>query len=1391
MSSWVTRVVEVKSVRLRRTGHGFFLYLSLHIVFMWIQHVDAKPQLIAPTYATVTRTGSITAPKRMETDAKFHKQNGTDSADVDSHLQNSNGTSNSSPNYMYLPGMRTETILKNHDSHGDSRKGSTVSKSPVIYLPYNHKLTSSDLQYFKHPVYIAEGRPTVPSYKQAEGSKSSSTMEFKHFMTGQPLDPFYYDTAMESNQTTKPHSPSSHKYGSESSDKTNANYYKIDASLSDYQTQQQNIGSQDSKNSVKITENRTSEDSNNQPRDMYKESLYYIPQSSDFELALNSNQDSQSNDPYDGPDSYNPPPLSKPYGTSNEQPELNFPHLGSYELYNKPYKSLEETHKPPSPADTHMPPSSMVTYELPAPMDTFKLPSHIDTYKSPSHMDAYKPPLSMHTNKYSTPADTYKPPPPPATSFMETYGPQSAADTNKSPSIGDTYKIPSHADTVMSSPTNTYKPPSPAESSSFNSDSDKPSVFKTYKPHTEVDILPLNKDSNKRPTNLYTTTKDTDILTPLDDKPKQNGWSEEEAPENDDYPEYDTHDHDTQSHYHDHIYDHNSHKHNFHHQLYDHDHHQLPSPLPPSKHNYHNSPSFLHTKEHPSLAETPFPPTDTVEAPSPPPKDTHGILNYDTHDQDTLNEYHKDIYDYDPYEHNSHHFHDDDHHKLPAPPHPTKHNYHHQPPSIHTEESPSADEEVPYTSKDVGASSLPLESTYGTPEYDTHNHDINSDYYDQHYDQDHYEHHTHHHLSDHGHNEPPASSPLIKYNYHHPPSPVHTEEITSPTKVPSPPNDMVKPLTSPPKDMVGAAPPPPKDMVKVSPPPPKDMVKASPPPQKDMVGGPLPPKNGITGDSPHPPKTTAKDPSSSPKGTYGTTETATHDHDTHSHYDDHGPYKHHSHHQLQDHDHHELSAPRPATKYNYHRPLSFLHTEGSPSPIEVPYPSKDNVGSSSPPTKYIYGTPESATHDHDTDNHYRDHIYDHGTYKHHSHHHFHDHDHHELSDSPPPTKHSHHLPQSTIHTQESPYSVEAPPPPKDIVGAHTPPTKDIYGNPEYDAHSHYHDGNYDHDPHEHDLHHHFYEHDHHELPVRPHLTKPKYHHPPPFVHTEEFSSQAEKPYPHKDTFGAPPLPPEDTYGLPEYDTHDHDTHSHYHGHIYDHDSYKHHSHHQFYDQDHHKQHAPPPIIKYNYHHPSSSIHIEELPSPSEALPPAPDMAGASQTPPNGTVSAPSPPLNDMVGTSPSPPNNMYGAPPPPPNVMYGASPPPPSVMYGIPPYSPNAMYGAPPPPPNSMYGAPPPAPNNTYGAPQNETQPMEKKPQITYYYLGRKLWILPLYAGICFIAYVLLLLLKAISRHKVISPYNYYTGVQSRHLKSHWQQHLYNTTEHVTKALKTAEYRYM
>jgi hypothetical protein len=107
------------------------------------------------------------------------------------------------------------------------------------------------------------------------------------------------------------------------------------------------------------------------------------------------------------------------------------------------------------------------------------------------------------------------------------------------------------------------------------------------------------------------------------------------------------------------------------------------------------------------------------------------------------------------------------------------------------------------------------------------------------------------------------------------------------------------------------------------------------------------------------------------------------------------------------------------------------------------------------------------------------------------------------------------------------------------------------------------------------------------------------------------------------------------------------------------------------------------------------------------------------------------------------------------------------------------------------YGAPPPPPNNTYGVPQNNTKPMEEKPVITYYNFGRKLWLLPLYAGVLFIAHVLLLLLKAISRHKILAPYSFYTSIQGRNVNSYSQRELDNTTEQVTKALDTAEYQFM
>jgi hypothetical protein len=45
--------------------------MFVHFVLTGLQNGDAKPQLIAPAYATVRRTGSVTSAKRKEDDGGF------------------------------------------------------------------------------------------------------------------------------------------------------------------------------------------------------------------------------------------------------------------------------------------------------------------------------------------------------------------------------------------------------------------------------------------------------------------------------------------------------------------------------------------------------------------------------------------------------------------------------------------------------------------------------------------------------------------------------------------------------------------------------------------------------------------------------------------------------------------------------------------------------------------------------------------------------------------------------------------------------------------------------------------------------------------------------------------------------------------------------------------------------------------------------------------------------------------------------------------------------------------------------------------------------------------------------------------------------------------------
>jgi len=112
-----------------------------------------------------------------------------------------------------------------------------------------------------------------------------------------------------------------------------------------------------------------------------------------------------------------------------------------------------------------------------------------------------------------------------------------------------------------------------------------------------------------------------------------------------------------------------------------------------------------------------------------------------------------------------------------------------------------------------------------------------------------------------------------------------------------------------------------------------------------------------------------------------------------------------------------------------------------------------------------------------------------------------------------------------------------------------------------------------------------------------------------------------------------------------------------------------------------------------------------------------------------------------------------------------------------------------------VYHMPPPDSTNQH---MNLMEPMEthepepeekrnKKPY-TFYYIGRKLWYLPMYFSAYFAAYVTTILVKAIARHKIRYPLQYWTG---RSLDSRFnKRELELATEMITKALETTEHRY-
>ncbi|XP_069689117.1 LIM domain-containing protein A-like [Periplaneta americana] len=83
--------------------------------------------------------------------------------------------------------------------------------------------------------------------------------------------------------------------------------------------------------------------------------------------------------------------------------------------------------------------------------------------------------------------------------------------------------------------------------------------------------------------------------------------------------------------------------------------------------------------------------------------------------------------------------------------------------------------------------------------------------------------------------------------------------------------------------------------------------------------------------------------------------------------------------------------------------------------------------------------------------------------------------------------------------------------------------------------------------------------------------------------------------------------------------------------------------------------------------------------------------------------------------------------------------------------------------------------------PPKEKVPHKKQQVTGYYYIGRKLFYVPLYAAILFVSYVTLLIIRSITKHKAQAPFNYYTGFVAR--KD-------DISERVAKAISEVEERY-
>jgi hypothetical protein len=177
-----------------------------------------------------------------------------------------------------------------------------------------------------------------------------------------------------------------------------------------------------------------------------------------------------------------------------------------------------------------------------------------------------------------------------------------------------------------------------------------------------------------------------------------------------------------------------------------------------------------------------------------------------------------------------------------------------------------------------------------------------------------------------------------------------------------------------------------------------------------------------------------------------------------------------------------------------------------------------------------------------------------------------------------------------------------------------------------------------------------------------------------------------------------------------------------------------------------------------------------------------------EQPPEDKLEAPPSLAKETNGSLSPPPSKPHEAPPPSSKKPYGAPPPLHLNPYGVPMYFPNQTYATPLHLPNYVYGmhtfgypygVPPPPPTTIPPPP-----PPPKRRRVGYYYIGRKLYLIPAVFSFLFIPYILVHIIKSVIRRKVKAPFNYWKTARKIDLDEN------ELERRVARALIAVEKRY-